>query len=313
MRFCTTCGRELGDAQQFCTGCGAPSSRPSPPVTTQLPVPPPMSTPPPATEYARQASAPPPTPPVSAPGPWTAAVGPRVPDEHRRRNRGAVAAAVVLSLIALGSWGYVLLDRTGWLDDEPGATSAAEDRSTQDSSEKDTAPQPTQEPDEPEPTAPAEVEPGVLTPASVTADCVAPPAKDSAGATVTYEPELVLDGRNDTAWRCPGSAVGRRLVFTFGAPVNLLDVGLVPGYDKVDSADGIDRFTENRTVTGVVWRTDDGRSFPQSIPSPGRTMTVLDLAEPVTTTTLTLEITSTGNDGARRDFTPISEVELTGY
>lgn len=307
MRFCTTCGSELADGQQFCPSCGTP--RPSAPVTTQPPVPPPAEQPP-------MGYQPPTPPPPTAPGAWTAAVGPRVPDERRRRNRGAVAAAVVLSLIALGSWGYVLLDRTGWLEDEPDRTVAADrDRDADEDEEQDPAEQP-DEPEEPEETEQApeeEVEPGSLAPASVTADCVAPPAKDSAGATVTYEPELVLDGEPSTAWRCPGSAVGRRLVFTFDQPVTLLEVGLVPGYDKVDPADGIDRFTENRTVTGVTWRTDDGGSFAQSIPNPERVMTMLELPEPVTTRTLTLEITSTGNDGARRDFTPISDVELYGY
>lgn len=306
MRFCTTCGAQVADGQVFCSSCGTRTAAPEPP-TQQLPAQPPYAPPP---SYEPPPYAPPPSYPPPGGG-WSGS------EEHppRRRNVAAIVAAVVLAVIALGAWGYVVYERTGWFQGDDSTTQAASGR---DRDEPRADEEPDEEPaEEPEPEeeeeAPEEVEPGPLAPASVTADCVAPPAKDSAGATVTYEPELVLDGEPSTAWRCPGSAVGRRLVFTFDSPVTLLEVGLVPGYDKVDPADGIDRFTENRTVTGVTWRTDDGSSFPQSIPAPERVMTMLELPEPVTTQVLTLEIASTGNDGARRDFTPISDVELYGY
>lgn len=295
MRFCTTCGAQLADGQVFCPSCGTRAAVPEPPtqqLPAQPPVPPPYETP--------QA------------GGWSQPEQPA----PRRRNVPAIVAAVVLAAIAVGAWGYVISERTGWFQGDDGSTQAVSSERDRDEPPAEQDEEPTEEP-EPEPEAaeepPQEVEPGLLSPASVTADCVAPPAKDSAGATVTYEPEQVLDGEPSTAWRCPGSAVGRRLVFTFDQPVTLLEVGLVPGYDKVDPTDGIDRFTENRTVTGVTWRTDDGSSFPQGIPNPERTMTMLALPEPVTTQVLTLEITATGNDEANRDFTPISDVELYGY
>jgi hypothetical protein len=135
---------------------------------------------------------------------------------------------------------------------------------------------------------------------------------DAANAPVSYDAMNVLDGVGSTAWRCPGSAVGQQLVFDFGRPVTLASVGLVPGYDKVDPVDGKDRFAENRTVTSVTWRFDDGAGHRQEIAIPTRTMVQERLSRPVTTTRVVLEITGTGNDGAIRDFTTISDVAFVG-
>jgi hypothetical protein len=136
---------------------------------------------------------------------------------------------------------------------------------------------------------------------------------DSAGNDVTYEPQLTLDSRTDTAWRCPGSAVGMQLVYEFAGPVTVTSVGLVPGYAKVDPADGADRFAENRTVTAVTWRFDGGQSHEQRIPAPRASLATSDLPDEVRTTRVVLEIAGTGNDAAERDFTAISDVRFTGY
>jgi hypothetical protein len=154
---------------------------------------------------------------------------------------------------------------------------------------------------------------GPLQPVSVTATCQAPPGVDSVGNTITYEPELTLDAVGATAWRCPGSATGHRLVYDFGAPVTIASLALVPGYAKVDPVDGTDRFAENRTVTAVVWWFDDGTSHRQTIASPGPSPAEADLSAGVVTSQVVLEIADTGNDGATRDFTAISDVSFTGY
>jgi hypothetical protein len=152
---------------------------------------------------------------------------------------------------------------------------------------------------------------GPLQPVSVTASCQAPPGVDSVGNTITYEPELVLDATPETAWRCPGSAVRQTLTFDFGHEVTVTSVGLVPGYAKVDPADGTDRFAENRTVTSVVWRFSGGRSVRQDIRTPEPTMLSVDVPG-VTARYVVLEIAGTGNDGAIRDFTAISDVHFEG-
>lgn len=282
MKFCTACGSQLADAQVFCSSCGTPRGIPQPAAE------PPSTYPPAPTAWTDQPAAP--------------------TYDEPRRNRAGLVAAGLLTLIAVAAWGYVAADRFDWFEGSPTAGASAADRDEPEEEQEEEPPVDV-ETDEP---LEEDVESAPLTPSSVTADCVAPPAVDSAGATVTYEPERVLDGDPDTAWRCPGPAVGRRLVFTFDEPVTLTAVGLVPGYDKIDPVDGIDRFTENRTVTGVSWEAG-GQSFAQSIPAPDRLMYSLELPEPVETTVLTLEITSTGNDEAARDFTPISDVEFLGY
>jgi hypothetical protein len=154
---------------------------------------------------------------------------------------------------------------------------------------------------------------GPLQPVSVRATCQADPGVDSAGNAITYEPDLTLDAVPATAWRCPGSAVGQQLVYDFGGPVTLASVGLVPGYAKVDPVDGSNRFAENRTVTAVTWRFDDGTSFRQTISSPGPSMVSADLPRAVSTSEVVLEIAATGNEGAIRDFTPVSDVRFAGY
>jgi hypothetical protein len=147
----------------------------------------------------------------------------------------------------------------------------------------------------------------------VRATCEADPGVDSAGNTITYHPDLTLDAVPATAWRCPGSAVGQQLVYDFGGPVTLTAVGLVPGYAKVDPVDGTDRFVENRTVTAVTWRFDDGTTHRQTISGPGPGMVSVDLPRAVSTSEVVLEIAGTGNDAAIRDFTPVSDVQFAGY
>ena len=154
---------------------------------------------------------------------------------------------------------------------------------------------------------------GPLQPVSVRASCQADPGVDSAGNTITYEPDLTLDAVPSTAWRCPGSAVGQQLVYDFGTPVTLTSVGLVPGYAKVDPVDGSNRFAENRTITAVTWRFDDGTSHRQAIGDPGPSMVSVDLPRAVSTSEVVLEIAGTGNDAAIRDFTPVSDVRFAGY
>ena len=142
--------------------------------------------------------------------------------------------------------------------------------------------------------------------------CQAPAGTDAGGNVVQYFGEQTIDNRLDTAWRCPGSAVGEELVFDFGHPVTIRDVGLVPGYAKVDEFDGTNRFTQNRTVSGVTWRFDDGTALDQVIRFPSPTFDRVALSEPVTTRTVVLEIASTGNADASRDYTVISEVAFQG-
>jgi hypothetical protein len=266
----------------------------------------PASGPVPGPQYA-------PTPGPYASEPWSPFPPPGGPehDDHDGGGGGrwiAVAAVVVcLVLVGVGSaWlltGGARTDEASEsptfgapLSSSPGEGDAVEPGSSASSSA-------------PEPTAPS----APLQPTSVTATCQAADGVDSAGNVTTYAPEHTVDGRLDTAWRCDGSAVGAQLVLVFDRPVTVTAVGLVPGYAKVDPADGVDRFAQNRTVTSANWRFDSGEVHVQEIPDPQPVMTTTDLTSPVTTTRVVLEIADTGNDAAERPFTAVSDVQVSGY
>lgn len=259
-----------------------PAPTPAPWAVPPAPVPPPPPGPPPGATAVHWASAPAPQP---------------GPDGGGSGRWVAVAAGVVcLVLVGVGlAW---------FLTGDPGTQPSADFA--------------------PAPIAPSgsagemedggsSVPGGPLQPSSVTATCQAPDGEDSAGNTITYDPEHTIDGRLDTAWRCDGSAVGARLVLEFDRPVTVTSVGLVPGYAKVDPKSGENRFTQNRTVTAATWLFDDGTTHLQQIPSPQPVMTTSDLASGVSTTRVVLQITGTGNPSAERDFTAVSDVLVSGY
>jgi hypothetical protein len=298
MNFCAACGTRLDAGLRFCTGCGAPVRAAQP-----QPAPAPVPQPTPEAPWAAQ--------PVTAA--WQAGepFGVEPQGEAEGRRRGPLILAALLAVAVVLGVGYALVGRDGHevgsaerAEQNAGAAATTTSKAPASSSagSKETA-RPTRT------SGPR----GPLRPVSVTATCQAPPGQDAAGTPITYDPAFTLDGVGETAWRCPGSAVGQRLVFDFGTPVTLTSVGLVPGYDKTDPVDGSNRFVDNRTVTGVTWRFDDGSAHRQAIPAPQRAMTTSTLPTPERTQRVVLEITGTGNDTAIRDFTTISDVAFAGY
>jgi hypothetical protein len=169
----------------------------------------------------------------------------------------------------------------------------------------------------PVPTVPTTVAPGVTTvppaPALVKATVAASgqtgPAQNGCGEVTSYDPSNVQDGNPATAWRSLGDGTGQTLQLTLPAPIHLTSVGLIPGYDKIDSCTAADRFAQMRKVTGVRWTFGSGATIDQSF-TPDRTMqnTPVD----VVTATVTLEILGTTPPGGL-DYTPISEIALVGY
>ena len=259
-------------------------------------------------------------PPVGAPelAPWAVAsaeapvpgVEPTSSPYGRGRGGGrwiAVTAAVVCLVLAGVAIAWFLTGDPGTDDAAASSTVGAPPSKSADTA--DGEPGNSASSSAPEATAPS----GPLQPRSVTATCQAEDGVDSAGTTTTYDPEHVLDGRTETAWRCAGSAVGARLVLEFDGPVTVTSVGLVPGYAKMDPSDGSNRFTQNRTITSVTWRFDDATTHVQEIPAPQPFPTDSRLMAAVSTTRVVLEISGTGNDTAMRDFTAISDVQISGY
>ena len=320
MRFCGACGVQAADGQRFCISCGA-NLQPAVTSGKGTLAEPAFAYPVPAAAWPTGYVA----PPVGNAPAVHAAVGPRHarPAPHRRP---LVAAAFGCAVLLVVGGGHLVGDRLLLADDAP-AVAQGGPGTPRPAADAGAGAGDARKPQQPVPASPVPLPPpataapsapvapvavGPLLPVSVTATCQAPPGVDAAGAPVGYDAVNTLDGVGGTAWRCAGSAVGQRLVFDFGRPVALSSVGLVPGYAKTDPVAGTDRFGENRTVTAVRWGYDEGAVQRQDVAAPSRAMAQVRLDHPVTTTRLVLEIAGTGNDGAIRDFTAISDVAFTG-
>jgi hypothetical protein len=144
---------------------------------------------------------------------------------------------------------------------------------------------------------------------SVSASETAPDGVDAAGDTVSYAPANIVDGDAQTAWRVAGDGQGVILTLTMPGPTHLTEVGLIPGYAKVDPNNGVDRFRQERRIKEARWRFDDGEVVEQRLADrPEMQHTTVD----VTTTTVTVEFTTTRPGDPDYDYTPVSEVSLMG-
>jgi hypothetical protein len=146
--------------------------------------------------------------------------------------------------------------------------------------------------------------------AQASASATAPDNVDGAGDRTTYDAANVLDDDPSTAWRVEGNGRGVTLTLTLPGRAHLTEVGLIPGYAKVDPVSGDDRFTQERRITGVRWRFDDQTSVTQElVDAPELQRTTVD----VDTTSVVLEIVRTGAPGDPDfDYTAISDVSLLG-
>lgn len=248
------------------------------------------------------------TPPPAAPAPGQATSG--QPASGSGKRAPLIAVGVVVALVAAIALAAVV-SGSGGQDRESagsaaGGVEASDERQT---TSTDTADTNTSTPDT---TATTNTSPPVSpvrqSPTSASASCVAPEGFEADRSTVRYEAVNVLDGLPDTAWRCPGSAVGRTLRLALAGPTEVTSIGLLPGYAKVDPTDGTNRFFQNRRVTAVRYHFDDGTTVDQTFADTPTTQTVPVSA---TTSAIVIEILSTTGDGGR-DFTAISEVEVIG-
>jgi hypothetical protein len=143
----------------------------------------------------------------------------------------------------------------------------------------------------------------------VEASCESDSSRDATGARVTYEPDLAVDDDPESAWRCPGDGVDEILVLDLGGSVRVAEVGLVPGYAKTDPADGTDRYAENRRLTMVRWRFDDGTTVEQELdPDPANRDLQTTRMPPTATSRLVMEIVAS-SDGSR-DTVAVSDLRI---
>lgn len=280
MAICRQCGVPGAKGAQFCRSCGA-----------SLDAPPTVATPagiPPAAAVAGDADG-------AADG------GIRV--------TAPVIIGVVAVIVALLGAVAVLVATTG--DDTP----AAADRGT---TSVPAAPQPGAATTGPAPTVTSDPAassggpPQVLTPVRTTASSSSPPAEDCGGTVaVTYDPENVLDGAPTTAWQVAGDGTGHTITFDLGASTLVEQVGLTPGYDKVQPCeDRVDRFFQNFRVSRVRWSFDDGSTVDQALDISDRSLQVTDVD--ATTRQVRMEIVSTVPGNSSDGDTAISEIQVLG-
>jgi serine/threonine protein kinase len=143
----------------------------------------------------------------------------------------------------------------------------------------------------------------------VIASDTAPSSTDAAGNRVTYVPANVIDGDVQTAWRTPGDGQGASVTLLFDNPIDIVRIGLIPGYAKTDPDTGANRFLQNRIITSVAYR------IP-GLPNTTKTFKPVPLPQFVrlrgTTSRVTVKILDTTASGGL-DYTAISEIYVFGY
>jgi hypothetical protein len=147
-----------------------------------------------------------------------------------------------------------------------------------------------------------------ITPTQVLATAQAVSGRDGCGQAITYDASFTIDGNAATSWRTKGDATGQRLEYTLPAATRVLQVGLIPGYAKVDACNGADRFLQYRRILSVRWTFDGQNPVDQNLSEkPSMQTTGVD----VTATRVVLEILRV-TDGPQLDWTAISDVVIAG-
>jgi len=143
----------------------------------------------------------------------------------------------------------------------------------------------------------------------VTASSTAPSSTDAAGNPVTYVPTNVIDGNVQTAWRTPGDGHGQWVTLIFDNPIDVVRIGLIPGYAKTDPQTGANRFLQDRIIKAVAYQIPGLPDTPQTFePLPVPQFVQLR----ATTSQITVKILATTAAGGL-DYTAISEIYVYGY
>ncbi|MDQ1423447.1 MAG: hypothetical protein QOD72_945 [Acidimicrobiaceae bacterium] len=150
--------------------------------------------------------------------------------------------------------------------------------------------------------------PAPIVPTLVQASAQAPSGRDACGQAISYDAAFTVDTNAATAWRTKGDGSGQRLDFTLPAASRVLQVGLIPGYAKVDACNGADRFLQYRRILSVRWTFDGQNPVDQDLSEkPQMQMKGVD----VTATHVSLEILRV-TGGPQLDWTAISDVTIAG-
>jgi hypothetical protein len=150
--------------------------------------------------------------------------------------------------------------------------------------------------------------PTPVVPTLVQATAQAISGRDGCGQAITYDASFTVDANTATAWRTKGDGSGQRLEFTLPAATRVLQVGLIPGYAKVDACNGADRFLQYRRILSVRWTFDGQNPVEQNLSEkPQMQMAGVDAKA----THVSLEILRV-TEGPQLDWTAISDVTIAG-
>jgi serine/threonine protein kinase len=143
----------------------------------------------------------------------------------------------------------------------------------------------------------------------VTATDTRPASHDAAGNVVTYQPPNVIDGDVETAWQTPGDGSGESVTLIFDNPVEVTQIGLIPGYAKTDPQTGANRFFENRIIEKVRYVIPGAPPITQTL----RPLPVPQFVD-VGVTTSQIDVVVVSTTAAQGlDYTAISEIYVYGY
>ncbi|TQC45045.1 hypothetical protein EEB14_33950 [Rhodococcus sp. WS4] len=185
--------------------------------------------------------------------------------------------------------------------------------------------------DQPAPTKPTAAQPSMIeTPVAVPAATedgnLLPQTVNAACPDGSSSPNFAFSQDNSEAWICARAfgIDGAILDTTFKSPVVINSVMIVPGFNYVEPS-GMDRWTEHRVVTRVLWRIGD-KQFVQAI-NPTRTgatvqipgvatqrlsLTVLETAEPEGGRQQTTGSILKNTAGSQDSFA-VSQIQITGH
>jgi hypothetical protein len=141
------------------------------------------------------------------------------------------------------------------------------------------------------------------------ASCQSPSSVDAGGNPVSYPPANLHDGNMATAWRCNGDGIGETVTIALPGETPVGEVGLVPGYAKIDPRNGVDRYAENNRITKVRWTFTGGSSFVQTLDGSPDNRSMQTLRIPVTVAEQ-VEIEILDSVGGPRNTVAISEVRV---
>ena len=106
------------------------------------------------------------------------------------------------------------------------------------------------------------------------ASATAPDSVDASGNPVSYPVSNVVDGNEQTAWRAVGDGHGVTVTLTLPSAAHLTEVGLIPGYAKLDpptasiasTRSGASPRSAGGSTTDPPWSSGSTTSRPYSTP-----------------------------------------------